>query len=124
MVADFRFRVNARRDKQAKVVITKWWKLKGKASEDFKRRVTTEGPWEEGEDADNTWGKMTTCIRKVATKVLGVTKGSKGAIKDTWWWNEDVQKALKEKKECYKRVFHDKSTDNIERYKVAKKIAK
>ena len=67
---------------------------------------------------------MTTCIRKVAAKVLGVTKGSKGAIKDTWWWNEDVQKALKEKKECYKRVFHDKSTDNIERYKVAKKIAK
>ncbi|KAJ1294617.1 hypothetical protein BS78_01G159000 [Paspalum vaginatum] len=37
---------------------------------------------------------------------------------------KDVQKALKEKKECHKRVFHDRSTDNIERYKVAKKIAK
>ncbi|KAJ1256448.1 hypothetical protein BS78_K023600, partial [Paspalum vaginatum] len=66
----------------------------------------------------------TTCIRKVATEVLGVTKGSKGATKDTWWWNEDVQKAFKEKKECYKCVFHDRSTGNIERYKVAKKIAK
>ncbi|WVZ49707.1 hypothetical protein U9M48_001039 [Paspalum notatum var. saurae] len=112
------------RDKQARVVRTKWWKLKGEASEDFKRRVISEGSWEEGENADNTWGKMATCIRKVAAEVLGVTKGSKGATKDTWWWNEDVQQALKEKKECYKRVFHDRSTDNIERYKVAKKIAK
>ncbi|WVZ78087.1 hypothetical protein U9M48_025852 [Paspalum notatum var. saurae] len=67
---------------------------------------------------------MATCIRKVVAEVLGVTKGSKGATKDTWWWNEDVQQALKEKKECYKRVFHDRSTDNMERYKVAKKIAK
>ncbi|WVZ81055.1 hypothetical protein U9M48_028481 [Paspalum notatum var. saurae] len=64
---------------------------------------------------------MATCIRKVAAEVFGVTKGSKGATEDTWWSNEDVQKALKE--ECYKRVFHD-STDNIERYKVAKKTAK
>ncbi|WVZ58522.1 hypothetical protein U9M48_008792 [Paspalum notatum var. saurae] len=103
------------RDKQAKVVRTKWWKPKGEASEDFKRRVIAEGSWEEGKDADNTWGKMATCIRKVAAEVLGVTKGSKGATKDTWWWNEHVQKALKEKKECYKCVFHDRSTINIER---------
>jgi len=67
---------------------------------------------------------MATCIRKVAAEVLGVTKGSKGATKETWWWNEDVQKALKEKKERYERMFYDRSTDNIERYKVAKKFAK
>ncbi|WVZ75313.1 hypothetical protein U9M48_023383 [Paspalum notatum var. saurae] len=124
VVADFCFRLRARWDKQAKVVRTKWWKLKGEASEDFKRRIIAEGSWEEGEDADNTWGKMATCIREVDAEVLGVTKGSKCATKDTWWWNEDVQKALKEKKECYKRVFHDRSTDNIGRYKVVKKIAK
>jgi hypothetical protein len=41
-----------------------------------------------------------------------------------WWWNEDVQRAIKEKKECYKRLFLDRSADNIEKYKVAKKIAK
>jgi len=32
--------------------------------------------------------------------------------------------AIKEKKECYKRLFLDRSADNIEKYKVAKKIAK
>jgi hypothetical protein len=56
--------------------------------------------------------------------VFGVTKGSIGEPKDTWWWTKDVQKAIKEKKECYKSLFHDKSAINKERYKVAKKIVK
>ena len=40
------------------------------------------------------------------------------------WWNEEVQRAIKEKKECYRRLYHDRSVDNIEKYKVAKKTAK
>jgi hypothetical protein len=35
-----------------------------------------------------------------------------------------VQKAIKEKKECFKRMHLDRSADNIKRYKVAKKTAK
>ena len=52
---------------------------------------------------------------KVASEVLGVTKGSGCDSKDTWWWNEDLQKAIKEKKECYKRLYHDRCnrTDQI-----------
>jgi hypothetical protein len=49
------------------------------------------------------WMKMVTCIRKVALEELGVTKGGKYETKETWWWNEKVQKAIKEKKECFKR---------------------
>jgi hypothetical protein len=45
------------------------------------------------------WMKMATCIRKVALKEFGVTKGGKCETKETWWWNEKVQKAIKEKKE-------------------------
>jgi replicative superfamily II helicase len=67
---------------------------------------------------------MATCIRKVALEVFGVTKGSSSESKYTWWWTEDVQKAIKEKKECYRSLFHDRSAINIERYKVAKKTAK
>jgi hypothetical protein len=74
--------------------------------------------------ANNMWVKMTTCIRKMASKVFGVTKGSSGESKDTWWWTEDVQKAIKENKECYRSLFHDRSAVNIEMYKVAKKTAK
>jgi hypothetical protein len=35
-----------------------------------------------------------------------------------------VQKAIKKKKECFRHMHLDRSTDNVEWYKVAKKIAK
>jgi hypothetical protein len=70
------------------------------------------------------WMKMFTCIRKVASKEFGVTKGGKRETKETWWWNEKVQNAIKEKKECFRRMHLDRSVDNIERYKVPKKTAK
>ena len=38
-------------------------------------------------------------IYSVTPRVLhGVTKGSGGEAKDTWWWNEEVQRDIKEKK--------------------------
>jgi hypothetical protein len=35
-----------------------------------------------------------------------------------------MQKAIKEKKECFRRMHLDRSADNVERYKVAKKTVK
>ena len=78
----------------------------------------------EEEDINNMWEKMTTNIWKVASEVCGVTKGNGGDAKDTWWWNKEVQRATKENKECYRRLYHYRSVDNIEKYKVAKKTAK
>jgi hypothetical protein len=68
--------------------------------------------------------KMSTCIRKVASEEFGVTKRGKREIKETWWWNEKVQNAIKEKKECFRCMHLDRSVDNVEWYKVAKKTAK
>ncbi|XP_066341345.1 uncharacterized protein [Miscanthus floridulus] len=117
VVADFRFLVQAHGNKQARVARTKWWKLEGEASKVFKEKIIEEGPWNNEGDANNMWEKMATYIRKVAFEVLGVTQGSGCDSKDTWWWNEDVQKAIKEKK-CYKRLYHDRCANNIEKYKV------
>jgi hypothetical protein len=90
----------------------------------FKERVLKEGPWHEGGDANSMWMKMSTCIRKVVSKEFGVTKGGKRETKETWWWNEKVQNAIKEKKECFRRMHLDRSVDNVERYKVTKKTTK
>jgi hypothetical protein len=65
----------------------------------FNERVLKEGPWHVGGDANNMWIKMLTCIRKVASAEFGVTKGGKRETKETWWWNENVQNAIKEKKD-------------------------
>jgi hypothetical protein len=101
-----------------------WWKLKKEAAKMFKERVLKEGPWHEGGDANSMWIRMVTCIRKVASKEFGVTKGGKRDAKETWWWNKKVQNAIKEKKEYFRRMHLDRSADNVERYKVAKKTAK
>ena len=53
-----------------------------------------------------------------------MSRGGKQEGKDTWWWNDEVQRAIKEKKECFKRLYLDKSAANIESYKLAKKAAK
>jgi hypothetical protein len=70
------------------------------------------------------WMKMFNCIRKVVSEEFGVTKGGKRETKETWWWNEKLQNAIKEKKECFSRMHLDKSVDNVERYKMVKKTAK
>jgi hypothetical protein len=50
----------------------------------------------------------------VASEEFGMTKGGKCEVKETWWWNEMVQKAIKEKKECFRRMHLDRSADNVE----------
>ena len=50
-----------------------------------------------GKDADDMWLKMATCVRKVASEVFGVSRGGKQEVKDTWWWNDEVQRTIKEK---------------------------
>jgi hypothetical protein len=90
----------------------------------FRERVLKEGPWHEGGDANSMWMKMITCIRKVALEEFRVTKGGKHETKETWWWNKKVQNAIKKKKEYFRCMHLNRSVDNIEWYKVAKKTVK
>ena len=83
VVADFYLWVRVHRDKRTKIVRTKWWKHRGEAAQTFKERMLGEGPWEESEDADDMWLKMTTCVRKVTSEVFGMSRGGKQGEKDT-----------------------------------------
>jgi hypothetical protein len=124
VVSDLCFRIHVQGNKRAKVARTKWWKLKGEVAQAFKERVIKEGPWEKGGDADNMWMKMVTYIRKVASEEFGMSIGNRSEAKDTWWWNDDVQKAIKGNNDCFRCLYLDRRADNIEKYKVAKKAAK
>jgi hypothetical protein len=123
-VIDFCFQVCVRRDRGMKITRMRWSKLKGDVSQVFKNKVIAEGSWNEDEDADNMWKEMATHIWKVAIEVFGVTRENKRESKDTWWWNDDVQKTINEKKECYKRLHHNRSDKNIQKYKEARRNAK
>uniref|UniRef100_A0A8I6Z2Q1 Uncharacterized protein n=1 Tax=Hordeum vulgare subsp. vulgare TaxID=112509 RepID=A0A8I6Z2Q1_HORVV len=67
---------------------------------------------------------MATFLRKVAVEEFGVTKGGRREAKDTWWWNDEVQKVIREKTDCFRCLYLDRSATNMEKYKVAKKAAK
>jgi hypothetical protein len=121
VLADFLFWVHLQQSKRVQAPRTKWWKRKEDAAKMFKERV---GPWHEGGGVNIIWMKMSTCIRKVALEEFRVTKGGKRETKEIWWWNEKVQNAINEKKECFRRMHLDRSVDNVERYKVAKNIVK
>jgi hypothetical protein len=49
----------------------------------FKNRVIVEGPWNEGENADNMWKEMMTHIRKVTIELFEITRGNKREPKNT-----------------------------------------
>ena len=41
-------------------------------------------------------------LRKTAETIVGVTFGKRKGDRETWWWNEEVQDSIKEKKEAKK----------------------
>ena len=78
-----------------------------------------------GEDGlPDEWDKMAEMLRKTAETVLGVTFGKRKGDKETWWWNEEVQKSIKEKKEAKKAwdKIRDENTKKV--YKEKKNKAK
>ncbi|WMV26024.1 hypothetical protein MTR67_019409, partial [Solanum verrucosum] len=80
------------------------------------------------EDADTMWNKAASCIREVASKVLGVSRGNFGGHKGDWWWNGEVQGLVEAKKAAYTKwvecVDEEEKRTLKEVYKTTKTEAK
>ena len=92
----------------------RWWKLKETSyQEAFRQEVTrTLG----GKDRlPNEWDKTEKMLRKTAETVLGVTFEKQKGDRETWWWNEEFQESIKEKKEAKKTwdKIRDENTKKI-----------
>ena len=68
------------------------------------------------------WDKTAEMIRKTGETILGVTFGKRKGDRETWWWNEEVQESIKEKKEAKKAwdKIRDKNTKKICKEKKSK----
>lgn len=53
---------------------------------------------QDGKELPKDWETTAGLFRSVGERVLGVTAGKQRNGKETWWWNEEVQKNVKEKK--------------------------
>ena len=76
-----------------------------------------------GESAQERWNSLEHGLKNAAEKVCGRLKGGK-KHEETWWWNEQVVKVIKGKKEGYKKWRKDRSEENLEAYRVLKKEAR
>ncbi|KAG5583105.1 hypothetical protein H5410_053732 [Solanum commersonii] len=84
-----------KRDRRRKTVPDrpriKWGGLTSANSREMGEELVGMGAWSGSGDADNMWNKAASCIREVASKVLGVSRGKFGGRKGDWWWNGEVQ---------------------------------
>ena len=63
-------------------------------------------------------------VQEVAAKVLGESTGNRKDGKETWWWNDEVQVAVKKKKECKKEHDKQRTEETKMRLKEANKATK
>ena len=101
----------------------KWWKLKGlKVKNKFKMKVIKSGILGGKED----WQRVAEMIRSIARMKLGETseKISTAGRREMWWWNQEVQEKLKDKRNA--KMVWDTMKDDASRlaYKTARKQAK
>ena len=63
-------------------------------------------------------------LRKTTKTVLGATFGKQIGDRETWWWNEEVQESIKEKKEAKKAWDKIRDENSKKMYKEKKSMAK
>ena len=101
----------------------RWWKLKETSyQEAFRQEVTRILGGKDG--LPDEWDKTAEMLRKTAQTLLGVTFGKRKEDMETWWWNEEVQESIKEKKEAKKAWDKIRNENTIKVYKEKKRKAK
>ena len=73
-------------------------------------------------DATSKWHKMKNIWLETAERVVGKAKG-KARHKETWWWNEEVNTAVEEKKTAFRNWQKSGDVGDRDRYSVAKRKA-
>ena len=110
-----------RQSKQKGIRKTKWWKLNDQDCQDrFVQKVKEKIA---GEDSVG-WEEVSRCIREVAKETLGESSGNCKKNLESWWWNDEVQKTIKTKKDKKKAKDLNRNEDTIKEYKAANKAAK
>ena len=99
------------------------WKLNDTSCQEALREEVTRTLGGKDELPDE-WNKTEETLRKIAETVLGVTIGKRKGDRKTWWWNEEVQESIKEKKEAKKAWDKIRDENSKKIYKEKSKAKK
>ena len=99
------------------------WKLKEEEIRDaFLNKMQDKAAMREDEgDVDTIWCSLRKCLLEVTEEVCGRTKGPQ-RHSQTWWWNDEVAKVIKEKQQLYKAYEKAKKDDDRSRVEELKMI--
>ena len=124
LIADLRFAGTTRRRKTY-VPKLKTWKLRDKnLKQEFADKLKVQNTKNGTNDGvDEKWERMRDILLTTAKDVCGISR-QPPRHKETWWWNEEVAKAVKNKREIFKNWQKNKTNQNREHYREAKRNCK
>ncbi|MBJ5695526.1 hypothetical protein JGG83_23020, partial [Salmonella enterica subsp. enterica serovar Derby] len=125
VVEDFVTRKLQKKGKQLHAPRLRVWKLQDKNVQSrFAEALRAKGEAvTERSDVEAKWEAMKSNWVKAAEEVCGWTKGAP-RHKVTWWWNDNVAKAIEEKRRCFKLWHKSKVENDREAYREAKRLAR
>ncbi|XP_047485916.1 uncharacterized protein LOC125036999 [Penaeus chinensis] len=100
---------------------TRWWKLN---EEEHQNKFVQEVERKLDKEERKEWSTLSGVVRETAVEVLGRTSGRKGKKEETWWWNTEVQDAIRAKREKKKERDLNRCEETIVAFKEANKKAK
>ena len=124
LIADLAF-AGTKRRRKTYVPKLKTWKLKDEnlkqeIADKLKLQNTKNG---KNDGVDGKWERMRDILLTTAQDVCGISR-QPPRHKETWWWNEEVAKAVKNKREMFKNWQKNKTSQNGEHYREAKRNCK
>ncbi len=127
VVATFKMKKWQQRELASNETRLKTWKLRGTVVEDFSKRVLAKAPTEYDniQSIEQEWGLFRNACIGTAEELCGRTSYGKRHRRDgDWWWNEEVQLAVRNKQEARKNMELQNTSETKKAYKVAKQAAK
>ena len=98
----------------------KAWKLK----DEQVRREFTSKLEEKFREIGPSWRETQTAILEACKDTCGETSGRRGRERETWWWCEEVQRAVSEKKAAYVEWQRSGTAEDEATYRARNKDAK
>ena len=75
-------------------------------------------------NVDEWWDKTARQIRTCGEEIGGTSSGKKKPRLESWWWNEETEKAVNEKKDRLNTWNRTSADSDRKEYKLAKSTAK
>ena len=100
---------------------TRWWKLNEQEHrKEFEQKMVTKIQ----EMENPSWENLSEEMRKIGREILGEASGKTKQRIESWWWNDEVQDAIKKKKDAKKDRDLNRGKDTILAYRAANKEVK